>query len=51
MFVGRVAMIEGSDYNVSVIGGVTRVSFLSPMLVPSPEALEVGDLIHFTYAK
>ena len=51
MFVGRVAMIEGLDYNVSVVGGVTRVSFLSPMLVPSPEALEVGDLIHFTYAK
>jgi hypothetical protein len=51
MFVGRLAMIEGSDYSVSVVDGVTRVTFLEPMLVPSPEALELGDIIHFTYAK
>ena len=51
MFVGRLAMIEGSDYSVSVVGGVSRITFLSPMLVPSPEALELGDIIHVTYAK
>jgi hypothetical protein len=51
MFVGRVAMIEGFDYSVSIEGGVSRITFLAPMLVPSPEALEVGDIIHFTYAK
>lgn len=51
MFVGRVAMIEGFDYSVSVVGGVSRITFLAPMLVPSPEALELGDVIHFTYAK
>jgi hypothetical protein len=51
VFVGRLAMIEGSDYSVSVVDGVTRVTFLEPMLVPSPEALELGDIIHFTYAK
>jgi hypothetical protein len=51
MFVGRLAMIEGSDYSVSVVEGVTRVTFLAPMLVPSEEALELDDVIHFTYAK
>ena len=51
IFVGRLAIIEGSDYSVSVVGGVSRITFLSPMLVPSPEALEVGDIIHITYAK
>jgi hypothetical protein len=51
MFVGRLAMIEGSDYSVSVVGGVSRITFLEPMLVPSPEALELGDIIHVTYAK
>lgn len=51
MFVGRLAMIEGFDYSVSVVSGVSRITFLSPMLVPSPEALELGDVIHFTYAK
>jgi len=51
MSVGRLAMVEGFDYSVSLVGGVTRITFLAPMLIPSPEALEVGDNIHFTYAK
>lgn len=51
MFVGRLAMIEGSDYSVSVVGGVSRITFLAPMLIPSPEALEIDDVVHITYAK
>jgi hypothetical protein len=51
MSVDRLAMIEGLDYSVSVVGGVSRITFLSPMLVPSPEALEIDDIIHVTYAK
>lgn len=51
LFVDRLAMIEDSDYSVSVVGGVSRITFLSPMIVPSPEALEIGDKLNFTYAK
>lgn len=51
LFVGRLAMLEGHDYSLSAVGGVTRVTFLAPMLTPSEEALAVGDKLFFTYAK
>lgn len=51
LFVGRLAMLEGHDYSLSTVGGVTRVTFLAPMLTPSEEALAVGDKLFFTYAK
>lgn len=51
IFVSRLGLIEGYDYSVSVVGGVTRVTFLAPILVPSEEALEVGDVLNITYAK
>jgi hypothetical protein len=50
-FVGRLAMHEGAsaDYSVSVVGGVSRVTFLNDMVSPSEEALEAGDVLNFTY--
>ena len=56
MFVDRLAMHEGAvgdvcDYSVSVVGGVTRITFESEMVTPAPEALEVGQVIRVTYAK
>lgn len=51
MFVDRLGLHEGYDYSVSVVGGVTRVTFLSTLLTPSETALEAGDILNFTYAK
>jgi len=52
-FVGRLAMHEGSgeDYTVSVVGGVTRVTFVGNMVSPSEEQLVEGDVLHFSYEK
>lgn len=50
-FVGRLAMHEGAsaDYSVSVVGGVSRITFLNDMVSPSEEALASGDVLNFTY--
>ena len=50
IFVGRLALIEGSDYSVSNQGGVSRITFLAPMLTPSEEALEVDQVLSIKYA-
>lgn len=50
LFVGRVALIEDSDYEVSTGYDTTRITFLEPILDPAPEALREGDRLHFTYA-
>ena len=51
MFVDRLGMHEGLDYSVSTVDGVSRITFLSPMLQPSEEALEAGQFIRVTYGK
>jgi len=50
-FVGRLAIHEGvgEDYTVSVVGGVTRVTFVGNMVTPSEEQLTAGDVLHFSY--
>jgi len=50
-FVGRLAIHEGAgeDYTVSVVGGVTRVTFVGNMVTPSEEQLTAGDVLHFSY--
>lgn len=50
-FVDRLVMHQDVDYSVSVVGGVTRITFLDPMLEPSPEALAIDDNININYAK
>ena len=51
MFVDRLGMHEGLDYSVSTVNGVSRITFLSPMLQPSEEAIEAGQFIRVTYGK
>jgi|11BtaG_2_1085332.scaffolds.fasta_scaffold00947_6 hypothetical protein len=51
MFVDRLGMHEGLDYSVSTVNGVSRITFLSPMLQPSEEAIEEGQFIRVTYGK
>jgi gas vesicle protein/TolA-binding protein len=51
LFAERIPLIEDYDYSVSVVDGKTRITFLAPMLVPSEEALEVGDELHVKYSR
>ena len=50
-FVGRLAIHEGAseDYTVSVVGGVTRVTFVGNLVSPSDEQLTAGDVLYFGY--
>jgi hypothetical protein len=49
--VGRLMIQEGAsdDYTVSVVGGVTRITFVGNMVSPSPEALAAGDILFVKY--
>lgn len=49
--VDRLMLHEGYDYSVSLVDGVSRVTFLAPMVEPSEEALEEGDMLTIVYAK
>lgn len=50
-FVDRLAMHGGSDYTVSVEGGVSRLTFAGAMALGGSEALEAGDVIRVSYVK
>jgi hypothetical protein len=49
--VGRLMIHQGSseDFTVSVVGGVSRMTFLNSLVSPGEEALVVGDVIYVTY--
>jgi hypothetical protein len=49
--VNRLVMHEGEDYTVSVVGGVTRMSFAGAMLPAGEQALSAGDKIRVAYLK
>lgn len=51
LFVDRLGLHEGYDYSVSVVGGVSRITFSATLLAPSEIALEIGDILNVTYAK
>jgi peptidoglycan hydrolase CwlO-like protein len=50
--VGRLAIHEGAthDYTVSIVGGVSRITFLNSLVYPGVEALVAGDVIFVEYA-
>ena len=51
MSVGRLAVHEGDDYTTSVIGGVTRITWIGPLLSPGgAEAIETGDKVFWSGA-
>lgn len=51
-FIGRLAIHEGEDYTLSVVGGKTRVTWAGSLVSPSgSESVEVGDKFYASYAK
>jgi hypothetical protein len=50
-FVDRLAIHEGIDYNLSVVSGVTRVTFIGDLVGPGQSQLSAGDRLTFTYQK
>lgn len=50
-FVDRLAIHETDDYIVSVIGGVTRLTFAGSLIAGGDEQLAAGDVIRVKYAK
>ena len=51
VFVDRLAMHQGAseDYSLSVVSGVTRITFLNDMVDPGAQKLAVGDSIFVRY--
>jgi len=51
MSVGRLAVHEGEDYTVSVVGGVTRITWVGSLVNPGGvEAIETGDKVFYSGA-
>lgn len=49
--VGRLAVHEGEDYTVSVVGGVTRLTWIGSLAHPSgAEKIETGDKVFYAGA-
>jgi hypothetical protein len=48
---GGVVHIEGESYTLSIVGGVTRITFIGDLVDPSPSKLEAGDKVHIQYLK
>jgi hypothetical protein len=49
--VGRLSIHEGEDYTVSVVGGVTRLTFINSLANPDgEEKIETGDKVFFVGA-
>lgn len=49
VFVNRLAVHEGVDYTVSVVDGVTRLTWAGDFAVGGVEEIELGDFIRVTY--
>lgn len=49
-FVDRLAIHETDDYTLSVVGGVTRVTFAGSLVTPGQEKLSAGDVVRVKYA-
>ena len=49
-YVGRLAGFEGEDYQLSVVGGVTRVTFIGSFAAGGAEAMEQGDKVKVSYS-
>lgn len=52
LFIDRLVLHPGAaeDYSVSVIGGVTRITFLNDLVSPGSQMLSVGDDIYARYS-
>lgn len=48
-YVGRLAGFEGEDYSVSVVGGVTRITFIGSFASGGSEEMADGDKVKVAY--
>lgn len=48
-FVDRLAIHETEEFTVSVVGGVTRVTFAGPLVSPGNQSLDANDNVFFKY--
>ena len=53
VFADRLALHQGAaeDYTLSVVSGVTRITFLNDMVTPGQQQLAVGDSIYVRYKR
>lgn len=52
VFVGRLAVHEGVDYTVSVVGGKTRITWAGTLVNPTGvESIEIGDRVYISYMR
>jgi hypothetical protein len=51
VFVNRLAVHEGVDYSVSVVDGVTRLTWTGDFVVGEVEEIETGDVIRVVYMR
>jgi hypothetical protein len=50
-YVDRLAIHQGEDYTLSVVGGVTRVTFAGELVSPGSQQLQSGDSIYIRYQR
>ena len=50
-FVDRLAIHQGSDYTVSVVSGVTRLTFAGDLVTPGQSQLDANDNIYVTFMR
>jgi len=49
-YVGRLAGFEGEDYELSVVGGVTRITFIGSFASGGSESMAEGDKVKVAYS-
>lgn len=50
-YVDRLAIHQGEDYTLSVVGGVTRITFAGDLVSPGNQQLQNGDSIYVRYQR
>jgi hypothetical protein len=48
-FVDRLAIHETEEFTVSVVGGVTRITFVGPLVTPGQQSLDANDNVFVKY--
>jgi hypothetical protein len=48
-FVDRLAIHETEEFTVSVVGGVTRITFAGPLVSPGQQSLDANDNVFVKY--
>lgn len=51
VYCDRLAILEGLDYSVSVVGGVSRLTWIGPSAAGSEEEFSEGDVVYVQYMR